>query len=74
VSAQNFETYDFTRTVRLEFEDEDPDAINLPSWGYELKGGTYRETISGVHRNDIVVEGTFQLSRVSDVLELNDGQ
>lgn len=67
------ESFSFTRQVRLQFEDQDPDDLNLPSWGYDLKGGTYRETITGVHRNPVVVEGTFRLSRVSDVLELNDG-
>lgn len=71
---EGFESYSFTRTVRLEFEEQDPEALQLPNWGYDLIGGTYKETISGVHRNDIYVQGTFRLTRVSDVLELNDGQ
>ncbi|MFM1921169.1 MAG: hypothetical protein RLZZ303_2803 [Candidatus Hydrogenedentota bacterium] len=71
---EGFESYSFIRKVRLEFQDQDPEALDLPNWGYDLIGGTYKERISGVHRNDIYVQGTFQLTRVSDVLELNDGQ
>ncbi|MBI1319166.1 MAG: hypothetical protein GC168_09480 [Candidatus Hydrogenedens sp.] len=71
---EGFESFTFTRSIRLEFSEQDPEALNLPSWGYSIIGGTYRETITGVHRTPIVVEGTFKLTRVSDVLELNDGQ
>lgn len=72
--GEGVEAFTFTRTLQLQFEDQDPEQLNLPGWGYDIKGGTYRETIAGVHRNNIVVEGTFRLTRVSDVLELNDGQ
>ena len=30
-----------------------------------LLGGSYRERLGGLHRNDIVVEGIFLLSRIS---------
>ena len=29
-------------------------------------GGTYTETLTGLHKNDIVVEGTFRLARIAD--------
>jgi len=75
------ESYTFTRSVTLEFANGDNSDQNLPNWGYSLQGGTYKEKISffsetvtgSTYQNDFYVEGTFQLTRVSDVLELNDG-
>jgi hypothetical protein len=71
---EGFESFTFTRSLRLEFSEQDPEALNLPSWGYNVIGGVYKETITGVHRQPLAVQGTFKLTRVSDVLELNDGQ
>jgi hypothetical protein len=33
--------------------------------------GTYRETIIGLHKKDLLVQGTFRLSRASFIAELN---
>jgi len=68
--TEGFESYTFSRSITLTFSDDDIDDIGRPGWGYELLGGTYEERISGVHRRDIYVKGTFILNRVLDVGEL----
>ena len=45
-----------------------------PDWGYGEMGGSYRETITGLHRNPIRVSGYFTLKRVSDIAELNPAE
>ena len=68
------ESFSFTRDIRLEFSEEDPEELGVPAWGYDLIGGTYRETMLGVHQNDIHVQGRFRLNKVVDVSVLNDGR
>ena len=68
------ESFTVTRMIKLDFVEEDPDGLNLPDWGYDLVGGDYYETMKGVHRKDIHVQGQFRLNRVSDVAVLNDGR
>lgn len=70
--SENIESYTFTRTVRLTFTDDDPDQLGEIAWGYDLLGGVYEETISGVHRNDIHLRGTFRVNRISSVARLDD--
>lgn len=65
------EAYAITRSVELEFSATDPLGRNPAEWGDTLVGGVYRETVSGLHRNDIVAEGTFRLRRLVDTTELN---
>ena len=55
------ESFSFTRALTLTFEASDPEGLNLPGWGDTLLGGTYQETLSGVHRQDIYTSGTFRL-------------
>lgn len=71
--AEGKESFTFSRVIRLEFSAEDPDDIDPPEWGDKLLGGIYRETITGVHKRDLHVQGTFLLTRVVDVALLNDG-
>ncbi|HPO12382.1 MAG TPA: hypothetical protein PLI09_02980 [Candidatus Hydrogenedentes bacterium] len=71
--AEGKESFTFERAIRLEFSAEDPDDIDPPEWGDKLLGGIYRETITGVHKRDLHVQGTFLLTRVVDVALLNDG-
>ncbi len=71
--AEGKESFTFGRTIRLEFSAEDPEDIDPPEWGDKLLGGTYRETITGVHKRDLHVQGTFLLTRIVDVALLNDG-
>lgn len=65
------EAYDFTRLIELVFSPVDPTGNNPPDWGDSRLGGIYSEKITGIHRNPIFVEGTFQLQRVSAVPVLN---
>jgi hypothetical protein len=65
------ESFTITRAVTLQFRPDDPDGLHLPGWGDTQVGGIYRETIGGVHRYDLRVEGTFRLHRASLLAELN---
>ena len=67
------ESFTFTRTITLDFEDEDPSGVTYPEWGATVQGGSYYEEIEGLHKNVIHVHGSFRLHLVSLVDELNDG-
>jgi hypothetical protein len=43
-----------------------------PGYGDRILEGTYRETVSGLHRTNIVVSGAFQLNRISTTAVLNE--
>lgn len=59
------EAYPVSRAMSFAFSATAPAGSPQVTYGSSELGGTYRETISGLHRNDIVVEGLFRLSRVS---------
>ncbi|HXJ62067.1 MAG TPA: hypothetical protein VNU68_35970 [Verrucomicrobiae bacterium] len=65
------ESYTTTRQIQLDFAASPPDGPAVSDFGYREMGGTYRETISGIHKNPIYVSGTFRLTRLSLVAELN---
>jgi len=65
------ESFTTTRSIRLDFAASPPDGPAVPDFGYDEMGGTYRESITGIHKNIIYVSGTFRLSRVSRIAELN---
>jgi hypothetical protein len=65
------ETFSFLRQLQLEFTPDDPEGLNVPGWGDDQVGGRYRETLTGVHRYALNVEGTFRLHRISRLAELN---
>ncbi|MES2705019.1 MAG: hypothetical protein V4726_00305 [Verrucomicrobiota bacterium] len=58
-----------TRTCTFTFTSSPPASSSaLPSaWGSSVIGGTYSETITGVYKNTIQVNGTFELRRVSEI-------
>lgn len=63
------ESYQVTRTFSLEFA---PPPTNAPpDYGYNRIDGVYRETLSGLHRSDIAVSGTFTLTRMAVTGVLN---
>jgi hypothetical protein len=66
------ESFNLTRQVALQFTAQPPDGLALAGWGDTQLGGAYRETISGVHRQPIYVEGLFRLQKASTVASLND--
>jgi hypothetical protein len=65
------EAYPVSRTLSFVFSSSDPGSGGA-SFGSNQMGGTYHETISGLHRNDIAVEGIFSLDRISVSPVLNE--
>jgi hypothetical protein len=65
------ESFSVTRSLSLEFAATDPAGLNPPGWGETELGGTYHETITGIHRSAIQVSGNFRLVRVSSAAALN---
>ena len=64
------ESYTVSRAVQIAF-DADGSATSNPAWGATILTGTYSETITGVHKNSLDVEGPFVLRRLSDLGELH---
>jgi hypothetical protein len=67
------ESYTIVRTITLAFTAEDPDGLRLSGWGDNQVGGVYQESIQGVHKEELRVEGIFRLHHASRVAVLNDG-
>ncbi len=62
------ESYDITRTCSFTFTASPPaGSIVTNGWGSTVIGGTYREIISGIHKDPLQVDGTFELRRASDI-------
>ena len=59
------EAYPVTRSLAFDLTPSDPLGVARPGYGDDQMSGIYRETLSGLHRNDIAVEGVFELRRVS---------
>jgi len=70
--ADGVESFTVQRQVQLEFQQADPNGFQLAGWGDTQLGGKYRETITGLHKSPIHVEGTFRLHQASRVPVLND--
>ena len=65
------EAYTVTRTITLEFDarfppdtDLDERTVTPAGWGHTILGGYYKETLVGLHKEDIIVRGPFVLRRV----------
>jgi hypothetical protein len=68
------EAYRIVRNLELRYSMTDPAGTNtLAAFDYGINaiGGVYRETITGLHRTNIVAQGTFRLTRVSNSPVLN---
>jgi len=65
------EAYSTTRQIELEFSTVPPGGPASPDYGYNVMGGNYRETISGLHKTNLYVSGAFRLTRVSLITDLN---
>lgn len=66
------ESYPTSRQIELSFASSPPAGGAVTAdFGYNLMGGTYRETMTGLHKKAINVSGTFRLNRVSQIAQLN---
>jgi hypothetical protein len=65
------EAFQITREMQFEFAVEDPLGADPPGWGSSIVGGTFREAISGLHKNTIFVSGSFRMRRIALVPVLN---
>jgi hypothetical protein len=70
--SEGRESFTVTRQISLEFNGQDPLGLDPPGWGDSEIGGIYRETFTGLHRDPIRVGGTFRLTRVARVPDLDD--
>jgi hypothetical protein len=68
---EGHESFGVARAIALQFTGTDPLGLNPPSWGQTEVGGTYSETITGIHRDAIKVAGTFRLVRILDTPVFN---
>jgi hypothetical protein len=68
---EGIESFTVSRLVQLQFTDTDPDNLATAGWGDNQIGGIYRETITGLHKQPIYVQGTFRLNQASRVTSLN---
>lgn len=67
------ESFTITRAISLIFDPPlaDPaSGVSTLAWGATVMGGTYQETIYGLQRNPVKVEGRFVLRRASGVATL----
>lgn len=78
LDAQNLnfkqEAFQVTREMEFFFTPNNPkypDVADPPGWGVEEMGGTFRETLIGLHKNAIFVEGDFRLKRIASTAVLN---
>ncbi len=73
------ESFAITRTITFTFEEKYPPGCEgtscrqfaPPGWGYSKTGGTYKEVVKGLHKDDITVTGSFELDRVSVIDRLD---
>lgn len=69
----DYESWNVTRQVKLTFAGEDPTGAASEDWNRTVCGGTYRETITGLNKTPIIVEGAFRLYKSLDTAELTSG-
>lgn len=66
----DYESWSVTRRVTLTFADADPTGAAADDWNKTVCGGTYRETITGLNKTPILVEGAFRLNKTLDTPEM----
>ena len=64
------ESYGVQRSLRFELSSAST-ATDQPDPAYSIMEGTYRETLVGLHKQPLLVKGSFRLVRVSYISELN---
>jgi hypothetical protein len=66
------ESYDVIREVGFTFTATPPAGGSATGWGSSVIGGTYSEIVSGLHKDDVTISGTFELQRASELGTLLD--
>ncbi|QJE96926.1 hypothetical protein [Luteolibacter luteus] len=61
------ESYNVTRTCTFTFTASPLPGSQPSGWGSNTIGGTYEETITGLHRNPTTLTGTFELRRANEL-------
>jgi hypothetical protein len=63
------ESQNITRVCSFTFTAAPPpgSTASATGWGSSVIGGTYSEVLSGLHKNNITVGGTFELRRASEL-------
>jgi hypothetical protein len=65
---QTEESHDIRRTCQFIFTASPPAGSSVTSgWGSSVIGGNYIETMTGVHKDPIILSGTFELRRASQI-------
>jgi hypothetical protein len=63
-----FESPNITRTCEFIFTASPPAGSSVTSgWGSSVIGGNYIETMTGVHKDPLILSGTFELRRASQI-------
>jgi hypothetical protein len=65
------ESYTVSRQVSFTFTETPPGGGSATGWGSSVIGGTYGEVVSGLHKQNISLTGTFELRRASELGTLN---
>lgn len=61
------ESYTLNRTCTFQFLSSAPAGTSKLGWGASVIGGIYSETVTGLHKDPITVQGTFLLNRISEI-------
>ena len=69
--AAGIESYQVDRAINLTVSATAGEATD-PSWGSSLLTGTYGETVTGLHKNTIAVQGTFALRKIGNATSLTE--
>lgn len=64
-------SFTITRTCQFTFTASPPDGQAVSGWGTAVLGGSYRETITGLHKNTLEARGSFQMNRVSEIASID---
>ncbi len=65
------ESHSVTRQVTFTFTATPPGGGSATGWGSSVIGGTYGEVVSGLHKQNISLTGSFELRRASELGTLN---
>lgn len=65
------ESFTINRNCQFTFTAAPPDGNYVAGWGTTVLGGTYLESISGLHKQVLQVRGTFRMQRVSEIAAID---